>query len=89
MKMSENDHTNSLDPDQDQQKRLAGPEGEMSVRFKRLGPKKTLLSNQRVKTKTLLYLEHDGTCWVYDVTYDHFCSLPQAKVILFTHCTFS
>ena len=31
MKMSENDHTNSLDPDQDQQKRLAGPEGERSV----------------------------------------------------------
>ena len=39
---------------------------------------------QRVKTKTLLYLEHDDTCWVYDVTYDHFCSLQQAKVILFT-----
>ena len=34
MKMSENDHTNSLDPDQDQQKCLAGPEGERSVRFK-------------------------------------------------------
>ena len=29
---------------------------------------------QRVKTKTLL---------VYDVTYDHFCSLQQAKAILF------
>ena len=31
----------------------------------------------------MLYLEHDVTCWVYDVTYDHFCSLQQAKVILF------
>ena len=36
---------------------------------------------QRVKTKTLLYFEHDDTCWVYDITYDHFCSLQQAKVI--------
>ena len=34
---------------------------------------------QRVKTKTLLYLER----WECDVTYHHFCSLQQAKVILF------
>ena len=40
---------------------------------------------QRVKTKSLLYLEHDDTCRVYDVTNDHL----QAKVILFTLCTFS
>ena len=44
---------------------------------------------QRVKSKTLLYLEHDDTCWVYDVTYDYFCSLQQAKVILFTLWIFS
>ena len=78
MKMSENDHTNSLDPDQAQQNVWQDP--------KEKGP---LLSNQKVKTKTLLHLEHDDTFWVYDVTYDHFCSLQQAKVILFTLCTFS
>ena len=62
MKMSENDHTNSLDP-----KRLAGPEGERLVRFKQClaHTKKTLFIMQRVKTKTLLYLEHDDTYWVY------------------------
>ena len=53
MKMSEIDQTKSLGS----AKRLAGPEGERSVRFKCSGQKKTLLSMQRVKTKTLLYLE--------------------------------
>ena len=48
MKMSENDHTNSLDPDQDQQKRLIGPEGERSVRFKQcLGQKKNVTQQSK------------------------------------------
>ena len=48
MKMSENDHTNSLDPDQDQQKRLVGPEGERSVRFKQcLGQNKNVTQQSK------------------------------------------
>ena len=74
MKMSEIDRTNSLDPDQAQQNVPNGPEGERSVIFKKCLGKKTLLSRQRVRTKTLLHLEHADTCWANDVTYDHFCS---------------
>ena len=41
MKLSEIDRTNSSDQDQAQQNRLAGSEGERSVRFKKcLGQKK-------------------------------------------------
>ena len=68
MKMSEIDHTNSLDPDQAQQN------GERSVRFKKcLGQKTTTKKHlQRYSAYSpLLYLEHDDTCWVYDATYDH------------------
>ena len=80
MKMSENDHTNSLDPDQAlSAKRL---EGERSVRFKQC------LGKRYSACKELRQKRCYDTCWVYDVTYDHFCSLQQAKVILFTLCTF-
>ena len=63
MKMSEIDHTNSLDPDQAQLKVWQDPQEKGSVRFKKcLGQKKNV--TQHAKTKTLLYLEHDDTCWV-------------------------
>ena len=82
MKMSEIDHTNSLDPDQAQQNVWQDPK-EKGPKDLRMFRTKThysasQLSMQRVKTKTLLYLEHDNTCWVYDVTNDQFFSLQQA-----------
>ena len=57
--MSEIDHTNSLDPDQAQQNVWQGPKEKAC---------KELRQNVAI-------FEHDDTCWVYDVTYDHFCSL--------------
>ena len=78
MKMSEIDHTNSLDQDQAQQNVWQDLKEKGPSDLRNVQDKNTLLSMQRIKTKTLLYLEHDDTCLVYDVTNDHFCSLQQA-----------
>ena len=74
MKMSEIDHTNSLDPDQAQQNVWQDPKEKGPYNFgKCLGLKKRYSAYSPLK-----HLEHVDTCWVYDVTYDHFCSLQQA-----------
>ena len=85
--MSEIDHTNSLAPDQAQQNVWLEPneKGPYDLR-KGFGQKKNVRLTQHAKKKTLLYLEHDDTCWAYDVTNDHFLQSTTSrsyKVILF------